>query len=87
MKLTEKITLDMLTKDSVSILKQNYLDLDGELLQVGQNIRNAYVNSPSGRATISEILPEEYANAVFAVWGDTPTIQDQIIPETPENEV
>lgn len=71
----------MLTQDSVSVLKQNFVELNGETQQVGQNIRNTYMNSSSGRAVIAGTLPEVYLNAVLAVWGDTPTIQDT----TPEN--
>lgn len=69
MEITEKITLDMLTQDSVSVLRQKFIDIDGVQKQVGNNIRNAYVNDENGRATLSEILPEEYYNAVMAVWG------------------
>ena len=49
MELKEKITLDMLTKDSVSVLRQQFLTFNGEEMQVGGNIRNAYMNSKSGR--------------------------------------
>lgn len=71
MEITEKITLDMLTKDSVSVLRQKFIDIDGVQTQVGDNIRNAYINDENGRATLSEILPEDYYNAVIAVWGNT----------------
>ena len=47
MELKEKITLDMLTKDSVSVLRQQFLTFNGEEMQVGGNIRNAYTNSKS----------------------------------------
>ena len=43
MELKEKITLDMLTKDSVSVLRQQFLTFNGEEMQVGGNIRNAYM--------------------------------------------
>lgn len=69
MEIKEKITLDMLTQDSVSVLKQKFIDIDGVQTQVGDNIRNAYANDENGRAILSEILPEEYYNAVMAVWG------------------
>ncbi len=45
MELKEKITLDMLTKDSVSVLRQQFLTFNGEEMQVGGNIRNAYMNA------------------------------------------
>ena len=76
MELTTKITLDMLTQDSVSVLKQQFLTLNNEEMQVGGNVRNTYMNSVSGRAAIKTVLPEEYQNAVFAVWGDKAIIDE-----------
>lgn len=70
------ITLDMLTSDSVSVLKQQYITLDGVNIKVGDNVRNAYMNTQSGREQLKSILPEEYYNAVIAVWGDTPTVTE-----------
>ena len=81
MELTTKITLDMLTPDSVSVLKQQFLNLGGVKMQVGGNVRNAYMNSASGRTAVQSILSEEYQNAVFAVWGSSPTVTD---PESEE---
>lgn len=83
MELKEKITLDMLTKDSVSVLRQQFLTFNGEEMQVGVNIRNAYMNSESGRQLIRNLLPDEYYNAVMAVWGDNPTVDEP----TTESEV
>lgn len=76
MELKEKITLDMLTKDSVSVLRQQFLNYDGVDMQVGENVRNAYMNSESGRQLIRNLLPDEYYNAVMAVWGDNPTVDE-----------
>ena len=76
MELKEKITLDMLTKDSVSVLRQQFLTFNGEEMQVGVNIRNAYMNSESGRQLIRNLLPDEYYNAVMAVWGTDPTVDE-----------
>lgn len=77
MELTEKITLDMLTQDSVSVLRQRFLNVSGTEMQVGENVRNAYVNSTSGRKNLKEALPDEYYNAVLAVWGDIPTVTEE----------
>ena len=44
MELKEKITLDMLTKDSVSVLRQKFIEINGTEMQVGGNVRNAYKN-------------------------------------------
>ena len=68
MELKEKITLDMLTKDSVSVLRQQFLTFNGEEMQVGRNIRNAYMNDESGREQLRKVLSDEYFNAVMAVW-------------------
>lgn len=76
MELKEKITLDMLTKESVSVLRQQFLNFNGEEMQVGGNVRNAYMNSASGRTAVQSILSEEYQNAVFAVWGSSPTVEE-----------
>ena len=76
MELKEKITLDMLTADSVSVLRQQFLNYNGVEMQVGENIRNAYSNNEDDRALLKNILSEEYYNAVMAVWGDNPTVDE-----------
>ena len=68
MELKEKITLDMLTKDSVSVLRQQFINYNGTEMQVGENVRNAYMNSKSGREQLRAVLSDEYYNAVMAVW-------------------
>lgn len=71
----EKITLDMLTADGVSIKKQNYATVDGAEYTIDDPWRKAYVNSERGRTEAQEI-PEPYLSAIMAVWGDTPTVVD-----------
>ena len=80
MDIIKKKTIDMLTPESVSILTQQYIYMDGKEVQVGDNHRCAYVNSLSGRSNIAA-EPGEIVNAVMAIWGDTP-----IIVETTETE-
>ena len=82
MELKEKITLDMLTKESVSVLRQQFLNYNGVDMQVGENIRNAYMNSKSGREQLRKVLSDEYFNAVMAVWGADPTIDEPMIEES-----
>lgn len=74
MDIKTKITLDMLTTDSVSVLKQQYITVDGADVKVGENVRNAYMNTQTERELLKSELPEEYYNAVMAVWGDTQTV-------------
>lgn len=82
MEIKAKKTVDMLTVDSVNILTQNYIEFNGVQNQVGQNHRCAYVNSNTGRTCLQENEPEEVVNAVFAIWGDTPTIEEPKEAET-----
>ena len=86
MELKEKITLDMLTKDSVSVLRQQFLTFNGEEMQVGGNIRNAYMNNESGREQLRAVLSDEYYNAVMAVWGSEATVDEPMIEESEEIE-
>lgn len=69
MEITEKITLDMLTKEGVSVLRQKFININGVEVQVGENIRNAFTNCEDDREILKEQLSEDYYNAVMAVWG------------------
>lgn len=73
-----KTTLDMLTVQSVSILKQEFAVINDVETQIGQNHRKAFVNSEKGRKAIAEYLTEPYLSSVMAVWGDTPVIVEDI---------
>lgn len=74
----EKYTLDMLTQDSVSVKKQTYIDYMGQEYPIGEPWRRAYVNSVKGRQQIVDELPQAQVNAIMAVWGDTPTVMEEI---------
>ena len=68
MEIKERITLDMLTKDRVSVLRQKFIEINGTEMQVGGNVRNAYTNCESDREILKEQFSEEYYNAIMAVW-------------------
>lgn len=70
----EKITLDMLTQRAVSVSWQQCTVINDVEYEIGEPRRRGYMNSVSGRAAIAEELPEAQANAIMAVWGDTPTV-------------
>lgn len=70
----EKITLDMLTQDSVSVKTQRYVVIDGQEYPIGEPHRRAYVNSVRGRQAVQDEVPEPHRSAIFALWGDEPTI-------------
>lgn len=74
--MNEKIYLDMLTQDSVSLRKQQYTTIDGIEYPIGSPWRRAYVNSTQGRAAVQTEVSEPYKTAIFAVWGTTPTVME-----------
>ena len=74
--MVKKITLDMLTADSVSIKKQQYTVVDGKEYPIGEPWRRAYVNSIQGRVQVQAEVPEPYQSAIFAVWGNAPTVTE-----------
>lgn len=73
MDIITKKTLTDLNQDSVSVLTQKYVTVDGQELQVGENHRCAYANSKSGRIEL-ENEPKNVVDSILAIWGDTPTI-------------
>lgn len=77
MEILKDYRLDLLNEFSVSLVITQYiLSENGEKIQVGPIARRAYTNSALQRQELMERLPEKYYNAIFAVWGDTPTIVD-----------
>lgn len=75
MEIKEKITLDRLTRDSVSVLKQEF-DEDGN--QIGYNQRNAYLNTSQSREELQKILPEEEYQELISAWGDNPAVDESL---------
>ena len=74
--MVQKIIIDMLNQDSVSIKKQKYIVVDGQEYAIGESWRRAYINSEKGRQQVQEEVPKPYRLAIFAVWGDTPTVTE-----------
>jgi hypothetical protein len=74
-KIYEDYTLEQLTVDSVNVLTVSSAKVNGKMYELERS-RICYANSPIGRQQIVEALPEQYAEAVLAVWGDTPTLSD-----------
>lgn len=70
----ERISLDYLTTQGVSVSRQKVLVQNGEEYAVGLPHRRAYVNSLRGRKEIMQELSEPYQSAVLAVWGDAPSV-------------
>lgn len=76
----EKITLDQLTQDSVSLKKQQYIMQDGKECTIGEPWRCAYINSINGRLQVENEVEEPYKSEIMSTWGDSPTI----VVELPE---
>ena len=74
----EKITLDMLTENSVSVKTQRYAVVDGQEYPIGEPHRRAYVNSVRGRQAVQNEVPEPHRSAIFALWGENPTVDDRV---------
>ena len=74
----EKIMLDMLTENSVSVKTQRYVVVEGQEYPIGEPHRRAYANSARGRQAVENEVPEPQRSAIFAVWGDKPTVDDRV---------
>mgnify|MGYP001366606687 CR=1 FL=1 len=70
----EKIILDMLSENSVSIKKQQILEQNGQQYEIGQPWRKAYINSIQGRIDVENEIPKPYRLAIFLMWGENPTV-------------
>ena len=72
----QKKTVDMLTRDSVSIETTTTAVIDGVEYTLGQPHRCAYVNSTRGRELLAAQEPADVVAAVLAIWGDTTTVTE-----------
>lgn len=77
MEIKEKISLELLTKDSVSIVTTRTILDNGYEYKTDYNHRQAFVNSAEGRKDLHNYLYPDYKHyekAVLNVWGLEPTI-------------
>lgn len=72
----EKIILDSLNQNSVSIKRQKCITIDGVIYSIGQPSNKGYYNSIQGREEIKKEVSEPYKSAIFSIWGDVPTIEE-----------
>jgi hypothetical protein len=73
----KKITLDLLTQDSVSVLTQVIIEYNGKKIEA-EHTRIAYPNSTLGRRKLLYEVGEPYYTSVLTIWGETPTIIDPV---------
>lgn len=74
--MNEKISLEYLTINSVSLLKQKVTIIDNNEYPIGAKWNKQYCNSQKGRILLQKEVAEPFKTAVLSVWGDTPTIED-----------
>lgn len=79
-KISKEYILEQLTADSVNVVTVSYVRVNSKLCEIGRE-RVSYSNSTVGRELISKAIPNEYVLAVFAVWGDNPTMDNPISKE------
>lgn len=79
MEIKNKISLDALNENSVTVKTQQYIEVDGKALHVGELHAKAYMNSERGRAELAEDVPEPYLSAVLAVWGDESKVKEEMM--------
>ena len=72
----ERITLD-LKQNEVNVKVQKVIIVDGAYYPVGELQTTNYQNSIRGRKEI-EKLEIKYVNAILAVWGNIPTVVEDI---------
>ena len=79
MDIKTRISLDVLNEYSVTVKTQQYIDIEGEELNVGEIHARAYANSERGRAELAEDVPEPYLSAVLAVWGEESKVKEEMM--------
>ena len=79
MDIKTRISLDVLNEYSVTVKTQQYIDIEGEELNVGEPRARAYANSERGRAELAEEVSEPYLSAVLAVWGDESKVKEEMM--------
>lgn len=71
-----KYTITDLTEKSVSIKTQPITIIDSVEYELGLPSRKAYINTLEDRIDLLKEVPEEVYNAVIAMWGNEPMIND-----------
>lgn len=72
----ELITIDELTKNSVSVKREKVIEVEGIEYRLPNPTRKSYVNSINGRIELETELIEPYITSVLTVWGNEPTVNE-----------
>lgn len=78
MNIKETKIIEMLTCDTCNILTEKSIIVDGKKHIIGEPVRQAYCNDPTGRTLIQKENPEDIVSTVFTLWGDAPTLDDPV---------
>lgn len=78
--MNKRIQIDLLNEKTVSIITIESVIIDDVEYEIRRS-RKAYNNSTIDRSRLSAEIGEPYTTAVFAVWGDSATIDDSPMPE------
>ena len=70
----DKTYIDMLSQDSVSLRKQQFVAVNGLDYPIGGPWRRAYINSVQGRQQVQAEVLEPYKSVIMLMWGDVPTV-------------
>lgn len=73
----EKIYLDDLNVEMVSVKRQRYTIENGIDINLGPLFSKGYMNSTKGRGEIQSEVPEPYLSAIMVIWGDVPIIDEE----------
>ena len=79
MEIKNKISLDALNENSVTVKTQQYVEINGEELNVGELHAKAYMNSERGREELAEEVSEPYLSAVLSVWGEESKVKEEMM--------
>lgn len=75
--ITEKLSIELLTNDSVTVKLQRFFVDGGKEYPIGKPESRGYYNSVIGRQEVEE-LPDAQKTAVFAIWGNEPTVDETV---------
>ena len=75
--ITREFKIRNLCKDRVLIQKNRAFNGDGEITELKPHLY-PFHNSEKQRVALEEngVIPQVIKDAVFAMWGDTPTVED-----------
>ena len=68
----------MLNENSVNVKKQQFIEQNGGIYEIGQPWRKAYINSEQGRQQVQEEVLSPQKEAIFAIWGESPTVDESM---------